>query len=160
MTEETLDQETTPEVTTEVTEAPQYNLDTEFEAAFGMPLTEAQQQYNQNLIINTLGDAWDVSPKQTKARIAEVTAYVQKLPPEQQAAYDSIEGVQKAYDEMTQASKAPVAPVSSGLFGFGNAAQKQTVAPKDYRSIDPRKDPVAYQAAIFDELVKEGLVRQ
>jgi hypothetical protein len=159
MNEETLDQAATTEVTTEVTEAPQYNLDTEFEAAFGMPLTEAQQQYNQNLIINTLGEAWDVSPKTTKARIAEVTAYVQKLPADQQAQYDSLEGVQKAYAEMTQASKAPVAPVSSGLFGFGNAAQKQTAAPKDYRSIDPRKDPVAYQAAIFEQLVKEGVIR-
>jgi hypothetical protein len=148
--------ETTSDET--VVATPAFNLDTEFESAFGMPLSEAQQQYNQNLIINTLGDAWDVSPKQTKARIAEVTAYVQKLPEDQQAKYDSLEGVQQAYIEMTQATNAPVAPVSSGLFGFGGS-QKQTVAPKDYRAIDPRKDPVAYQAAIFDELVKEGLIR-
>jgi hypothetical protein len=135
---------------------PAFDLDGEFEKSFGMPLSEAQQAYNQNLIINTLGENWDVSPKTVKARIAEVTTYVQKLPEDQQAAFDSIEGVQAAYEQMTAKAAEPTKPSTTGLFGFGSA--QKTSAPKGYREIDPRADVAAYQAAIFDEMKREGLI--
>jgi hypothetical protein len=145
---------------TEVVEASQYNLDAEFEKAYGVPLTQAQAEYNMTLVVNQLGDIWDASPKATKARLDEVMAYVQKLPEDRRAEYDSVEGVNKAWTEMNAKQQtAPTVKASGGI--FNNIQPKQAATPRkpsDFTREQIKNDISAYQAAIFDEMKREGLL--
>jgi hypothetical protein len=147
------------------TEAPQgTDLASLFEQEMGMKLSDAQLNYNQAVVTNSLSEAWDVSPKVTKERLTTVMEYVQKLPEDQRATYDSVEGVAKAWAELEQKTTArPNVPQAQSIFGNITPQQPKS-QPKQLHeySKEDLRDPtkvVAYQAAVYESLRAEGYIK-
>lgn len=107
-------------------------LATLFEQEMGMPLASAMETYNRNYILSTLGEAWDSSPKTVAARIETVKNYVEKLniTPEAKQAYTTLEGVQKAWDEISQVQNQGMPAKASTPPGFLATKAPVSAAPK------------------------------
>ncbi len=134
-------------------------LDNLFEKELGVPLQQAMDTYNRNYILTTLGDAWDVSPKAVNQRIETVKSYVEKLqvPDEQKQAYTSIEGVQKAWNEIQQlqqqgntAGQANPYPVANN--GFLGTNYK-SASPKTTASQRPTEESIN---ARYEKVIKDS----
>lgn len=121
--------------TEETLATPEDALATLFEKEMGVPLNQAMETYNKNYILANLGEAWDASPKQVASRIETIKGYVEKLniTPEAKLGYTTLEGVQKAWNEIAQVQAQgmpPKATTPTGFLATSTPAAPPSKAPK------------------------------
>lgn len=147
-------------------------LAADFKEAMGLDLGEAMStftetkrqlddmrqeldNYRSQQTLNSLQDAWDVTPKEMDRRVDLVLKTFKKMTPKQVAKYDSLEGIQKMWTEIDGA-KSKSAPSSGG--------QKTATPTKRYKQSEIRKmmmeNPGLYdkQADALNEAFRLGLV--
>jgi hypothetical protein len=134
---------------------PNEDLTRYFQDQFGVTLEDAQSKYNDAILKVSLGEAWDVSPQTAMERLTEVMGYIEKLPPEEQDKFNSIDGVLSVYDSLQQPKPAP-----STVKPFNFAAPEPTKVKSltDFTRKDIAMNVAEYQAAIFAELQREGAI--
>ena len=111
--------------------------------------------YRSQQTLNSLQDAWDVTPTEMDRRVDLVLKTFKKMTPKQVAKYDSLEGIQKMWTEIDSA-KSKSAPSSGG--------QKTATPTKRYKQSEIRKmmmeNPSLYdqQADALNEAFRNGMV--
>lgn len=149
-------------------------LATDFKEAMGVELKDALETFNETKrqldemrqelqaqrsrdTLNSLQDAWDVTPKELDRRVDLVLKTFKKMTPKQVEKYDSLQGIQDMWAKI-DSSKSKQAPSSGG--------QKATTPTKRYKQSEIRdmmmNNPKLYDqnSAMLSEAFRLGLVDQ
>ena len=144
----------------------------DFKAAMGVDLKDAMETFTETKrqldemrqelnaqrsrdTLNSLQDAWDVTPKEMDRRVDLVLKTFKKMTPKQVERYDSLQGIQDMWAKI-DGSKSKSAPSSGG--------QKTATPTKRYKQSEIRdmmmNNPKLYDqsAAALSEAFRLGLV--
>jgi hypothetical protein len=141
---------------------PDEDLSKYFHQTYGVSLEDAQARYNEAVLKSSLSEAWDISPKEAMKRLETVMTQIEKLPPEEQEKYNSIDGVVGFYNQLQANTNppSPTNPVRPFQVVANQYNQPQTAkAPEQFTKDEIRSNPAAYQAAIYDQLVRDGEIK-